>query len=63
MIPYEGFGSLDQANQAGAAWCGEVNTEVHYETPARPLECLEVERPLFRALPALHPAVACGEDR
>ena len=63
LIPYEGFGSLDQANQAGAAWCAEVNGEVHYETRARPVERLEVERPLFRALPALRPAVACGEDR
>src|SRR5438132_724252 len=38
LIPYEGFHSLDEANQAGAAWCAEVNGEVHYETRARPLE-------------------------
>ncbi len=63
LIPYEGFGSLDEANQAGAAWCREVNGEVHYETRARPSERLEVERPLFRALPAARPAVACGEER
>jgi transposase len=63
LIPYEGFGSLDQANVAGAAWCREVNAEVHYETRARPSERLEVERPLFRALPASRPAVACGEQR
>lgn len=63
LIPYEGFGSLDEANQAGAAWCQEVNAEVHYETRARPVERLEVERPLFRVLPALRPAIACGEDR
>jgi transposase len=63
LIPYEGFASLDQANQAGAEWCAEVNAEAHYETRARPVERLEVERPLFRALPALRPAIACGEDR
>jgi transposase len=63
LIPYEGFGSLDEANQAGAAWCREVNAEVHYETRARPSERLEVERPLFRGLPGARPAVACGEER
>jgi transposase len=63
LIPYEGFGSLDEANQAGAAWCTEVNGEIHYETRARPAERLEVERPLFRVLPAARPAVACGEQR
>ena len=63
LIPYEGFESLDAANQAGAEWCTEVNGEVHYETRARPAERLEVERALFRALPAARPAVACGELR
>ena len=63
LIPYEGFESLDDANRAGAAWCAEVNGEVHYETRTRPADRLEIERPLFRALPALRPAVACGEDR
>jgi transposase len=63
LIPYEGFGSLDEANQAGAAWCEEVNGEVHYETRARPVERLEVERALFRSLPPARPALACGEER
>ncbi|MBA3358516.1 MAG: IS21 family transposase [Thermoleophilaceae bacterium] len=63
LIPYEGFESLDQANQAGADWCSEVNGEVHYETRARPAERLETERPLLRALPSARPAVACGEQR
>jgi len=63
LIPYEGFQSLDHANQPGAAWCTEVNSEVHYETRVRPAERLEIERPLFRSLPAARPAVACGEDR
>ena len=63
LIPYEGFGSLDQANQAAGEWSAEVNGEVHYETRARPAERLEVELPLLRALPAARPAVACGEQR
>jgi transposase len=63
LIPYEGFGSLDEANRAGAAWCAEVNGELHYETRARPAERLELERPLFRCLPAQRPAVAAGEER
>ncbi|MBA2515380.1 MAG: transposase, partial [Solirubrobacterales bacterium] len=63
LIPFEGFESLDDANRAGAEWCREVNGEVHYETRARPSERLEVERPLFRALPAARPPVACGEER
>jgi hypothetical protein len=63
LIPYEGFGSLDEANRAGASWCAEVNGEVHYETRVRPAERLEVELPLLRALPANRPVVACGELR
>ncbi len=63
LIPYEGFESLDQANQAAQEWCGEVNGQVHYETRARPVERLEVERSLFGCLPAQRPALACGEER
>jgi transposase len=63
LIPYEGFASLDDANQAAGEWCAEVNGELHYETRARPAERIEAERPLFRALPAARPAVACGEER
>ena len=63
LIPYAGFESLDDANRAGQQWCTEVNGEVHYETRVRPAERLEIERPLFRALPPARPAVACGEQR
>jgi transposase len=63
LIPYEGFSSLDEANQAAAAWCSEVNGELHYETRARPAEQLDLERPLLRSLPVGRPAVACGEER
>ena len=44
-------------------WCAEVNGEIHYETRARPVDRLQVERPLFCSLPTARPAVACGEDR
>ena len=37
--------------------------DVHYETRARPVERLEVERALFRSLPPARPALACGEER
>lgn len=63
LIPYEGFASLDDANQAAGVWCAEVNGEVHYETRARPSERLAIERPLLRALPSARPEVACGEER
>jgi transposase len=63
LIPYEGFGSLDEANGAARAWLAEVNAQPHSETKRPAVELLERERPLLRALPALRPAVACGEAR
>jgi Mu transposase, C-terminal domain len=63
LIPYEGFGSLDEANAHARAWLAEVNAQPHSETKRAPVELLERERPLLRALPALRPAVACGEER
>lgn len=63
LIPYEGFASLDEANQAGGAWCQDVNAQIHYETRAAPSERLKLELPLLRALPAERPVVACGELR
>jgi transposase len=63
LIPYEGFGSLDEANAAARCWLAEVNSRPHSETKRPPVELLERERPLLRALPALRPAVACGEPR
>jgi transposase len=55
LIPYEGFGSLDEANAAARAWLAEVNSTPHSETKRAPVELLERERPLLRALPALRP--------
>jgi transposase len=63
LIPYGGFDSLDQANAAARCWLAEVNSRPHAETKRAPLELLEAERPLLRPLPALRPAVACGERR
>jgi len=63
LIPYEGFESLDHANQSAREWCATVNNEVHYETRVRPVERLAVERPLFGALPGARPHVAGGEQR
>jgi transposase len=63
LIPYDGFSSLDQANAAARAWLEEVNARPHSETRRTPVELLEAERPLLRSLPALRPAVACGEQR
>jgi transposase len=63
LIPFEGFASLDEANAAGRAWCLEVNAEPHGETKRPPAALLESERPLLRPLPALRPALACGEQR
>jgi hypothetical protein len=63
LIPYEGFGSLDQANAAARGWLAEVNSRPHSETKRPPAELLERGRQLLRSLPALRPAVACGEAR
>jgi hypothetical protein len=63
LIPYGGFGSLDEANAAARSWLAEVNSRPHSETKRPPLELLEAERPLLRSLPALRPAAACGERR
>jgi hypothetical protein len=63
LIPFEGFGSLDEANASAAVWLREVNSRPHSETRRPPVELLERERPLLRSLPALRPAVACGERR
>lgn len=63
LIPAEGFGSLDEANEAGRQWCRRVNSEPHSETKRAPAELIGAERELFRALPPERPAIACGEPR
>ena len=63
LIPFEGFGSLDEANAAARVWLAEVNAQPHSETKRAPVELLARERPLLRALPRSRPPVACGEAR
>ncbi|MGH2988294.1 MAG: IS21 family transposase [Solirubrobacterales bacterium] len=63
LIPSEGFGSLDEANEAGREWCARVNSEPHSETKRAPAELIGAERPIFRPLPAQRPPLACGEER
>jgi hypothetical protein len=54
MIPAElDVSDLAGANAKGAAWCGEVNAQMHSEIAAVPAERLEVERELLGDLPSL----------
>ena len=46
-------GDLSWANAAAAAWCAEVNANVHSEICAIPAERLEAERGLLAVLPSL----------
>ena len=54
MIP-EGLSVTDlaHANEKGAAWCAEVNAQVHTEIAAVPADRLAVERELLGDLPSL----------
>jgi hypothetical protein len=51
-------GDLVAANAGAVGWCDEVNTTVHSEICAIPVERLEVERTLLRPLPSLRPSLA-----
>jgi transposase len=55
MVPLIGATStsLSDRNFAAAAWCREVNANVHSETCAIPVERLVVEQPLLGELPSL----------
>lgn len=44
---------LKAANEAGRAWCAEVNANEHADIVAVPDERLETERPLLGSLPSL----------
>ena len=58
MVPEElTVTDLASANVKGAAWCIEVNGQVHSEISAVPAERLETERELLRPLPELRPAM------
>jgi transposase len=57
MIPQQPFTDLWSANDAAEVWCGEVNARQHSEICAVPLDRLERERELLRALPSLRPEI------
>ena len=48
---------LPVANERAAAWCAEVNANVHSEICAVPAVRLERERELLTALPSLRPSI------
>ncbi len=54
---------LAAANAAARAWCDEVNSAVHSEIAAVPLERLTSEREVLRPLPSLRPALRRGVQR
>ncbi len=63
LVPPEGFGSLDEANEVGREWCARVNSEPHSETKRPPAELIAADRELLRPLPEARPAIACGSER
>lgn len=48
---------LDGANRAAAAWCAQVNAQVHSETCAVPDQRLATEVELLTELPSLRPVI------
>jgi len=57
MIGRAPFGDLTVANAAALDWCREVNTAVHSEICAVPIERLIVERELLAGLPSLRASI------
>ncbi|MHB8329898.1 MAG: IS21 family transposase [Acidimicrobiales bacterium] len=57
LVPQAPFTNLSAANVSAAAWCDEVNAQVHSEICAVPAERLVVERELFSPLPSLRPRI------
>ncbi len=55
MVPQAPFNDVASANEAAAAWCVEVNANLHSEICAVPDQRLETERGLLAALPSLRP--------
>ena len=54
---------IDAANEAAAAWCGEVNGRLHSEIAAVPDARLATERRLLRPLPSLRPTLGAVHAR
>ncbi len=59
----EPFGDLAAANTAAAAWCAQVNTVVHSEICAVPVERLVIERELLGTLPSLRASIGRSVTR
>jgi len=55
MVPQAPFNDVASANEAAAAWCVEVNANLHSEICAVPDQRLATERGLLAALPSLRP--------
>ena len=51
------LGDLPTANAHAAAWCEQVNANVHSETCAVPAQRLQSERELLTPLPSLRPSI------
>ena len=63
-MPAEAFGGdLAVGNTAAAAWCAEVNAQVHSEIQAVPDVRLAAERDVLRVLPSLRPSMRRGVAR
>ena len=54
---------VETANEAAAAWCGEVNGRLHSEIAAVPAERLATERRLLRPLPSPRPTLGAAHAR
>jgi transposase len=57
VVPQAPFDDLTVANMAARSWCAEVNTVVHSEICAIPVERLAAERKVMSALPSLRPTM------
>ncbi len=57
LVPGVPFTDLSTANEAARSWCAEVNSVVHSQTCAVPVEQLTVERELLGPLPSLRASI------
>jgi transposase len=63
IVPGGAWANEEEANDACAAWCEEVNAAEHSTIAAVPNERLVDERKLLRPLPELRPPLRRGERR
>ncbi len=60
VIPAGGWDAVAAANLAAREWDTEVNSRIHSEIMARPVDRLERERAVLRPLPRLRPPLRQG---